>query len=258
MDLASIIGFIAGISLVFNAIYIGGDLHNFVNLPGMMIVGGGTVAATLLTFQFKDVIASFSGAFKVFSSDKVDHSKMIQTMIKICNISRSKGLIALQDIKTPSPFLGRACDLIADATDEKVLRSILRTEIESMKARHFVVQDIFKKMAMYAPALGMMGTLIGLVQMLTLLEDPSAIGPAMAVALLTTFYGSFLSSLVFLPISGKLRARTLAEVMSLEIIFEGAIAILDDNNPMTVHERLSSYLAAAKRKPMKKRDPVKK
>ena len=118
-----------------------------------------------------------------------------------------------------------------------------------MKQRHFTVQDVFRKMAIYAPSFGMMGTLIGLVQMLRQLSNPETIGPAMAVALLTTFYGMLLSTLFFLPIAGKLKDRTLVEVINLEIIFEGAISILEDNNPIFVYEKLSSYIPANKRRP---------
>jgi chemotaxis protein MotA len=154
------------------------------------------------------------------------------------------------DVKTSSPFLRRVCALIADAADEETLRSAMRIEIDSMQMRHFIVQDVFKKMAVYAPSFGMLGTLIGLIQMLSLLADPKTLGPAMAVALLTTFYGSLLSTVIFLPIAGKLRSRTMLEVMNFEIIFQGALSILQDNNPLSVYEKLSSFVPAKKRKPM--------
>jgi chemotaxis protein MotA len=159
-------------------------------------------------------------------------------------------LLSLMDVKTSSPFLRRVCALIADAADEETLRSAMRIEIDSMQMRHFIVQDVFKKMAVYAPSFGMLGTLIGLIQMLSLLADPETLGPAMAVALLTTFYGSLLSTVIFLPIAGKLRSRTMLEVMNFEIIFQGALSILQDNNPLSVYEKLSSFVPAKKRKPM--------
>ena len=121
-----------------------------------------------------------------------------------------------------------------------------------MKMRHFAAQEVFRRMGMYAPAFGLLGTLIGLVQMLSELQDPSTIGPAMSLALLTTFYGSLLSTTLFLPIAGRLKARTVVEVMTLEIIFEGAIGILHDNNSISVYERLSSFIPAAQRKPLSK------
>jgi chemotaxis protein MotA len=168
-------------------------------------------------------------------------------MLKLTNLSRQQGLLALANIKTKNKFLKKAAQLIADGADEEIIRNTLRLEIESLKARHAVGQDVFRKMGTYAPALGMLGTLIGLVQMLTRLRDPSSLGPAMAIALLTTFYGSLLSSLFFLPIAGKLKARTEAELLSLEIMFEGAISILENNNPLMVYEKLSAFIAPAKR-----------
>ncbi len=250
MDLASLIGIVSGIGLIVFAIFLGGDVHNFLNMPGIMIVIGGTMAATLLTFQFKDVLTAFKSAYFVFSSPKQDSQELINTMIKLGTISRRKGLLSLMDVKTGSPFLRRVCSLIADAADEDTLRSTMRTEIESMQMRHLIVQDVFRKMAMYAPSFGMLGTLIGLIQMLSMLATPENLGPAMAVALLTTFYGTLVSTVILLPIAGKLRSRTVVEVMNLEIIFQGAVSILQDNNPLSVYQRLSSFVPAGKRKPM--------
>ena len=252
MDLTSLIGILSGILLIVSAIVLGGDVHNFHSVPGMMIVFGGTMAATLLTFQLRDVLAAFKGAFFVFARQKQDPNDLISTMLQLCNISRRKGLVGLADVKTKSPFLKRACNLMADASDEQMIRATLRTEIDSLKMRHFIVQDVFRRMAVYAPAFGLLGTLIGLIQMLSDLQEPSVIGRGMSVALLTTFYGSLISTMVFLPIAGKLRSRTLIELINLEIIFEGAIGILQDNNSLSVYERLSSFIPAAKRRPMER------
>ena len=250
MDIASLLGIISGISLIVSAIFLGGDIHNFINIPGFMIVIGGTVATTLLTFQFKDVAAAFKAAYFVFSKDKEDPNMAVETMIRLCQISRRQGLLELSKVKTSSSFLKKACGLMADGSPDEVIRAALTTEIESLKLRHFIVQDVFRKMGTYAPAFGMMGTLIGLVQMLSKLQDPSNIGPAMATALLTTFYGSLLSTLFFLPIAGKLKARTVMEVINLEIMLEGAVSILDNNNPVIVYEKLSSFISSRLRKPM--------
>jgi chemotaxis protein MotA len=252
MDLVSLIGVISGLALINAAIVLGGDVHNFLNIPGLMIVIGGTIAATLLTFQLKDVSAAFKGAFVVFSRPGESPGQVITTMLRLCKLSRQKGLMGLGQVKTQSPFLKRALDLIAEAADERLIRDTLRTEIESMKMRHFAAQEVFRRMGMYAPAFGLLGTLIGLVQMLSELQAPSSIGPAMSLALLTTFYGSLLSTTLFLPIAGRLKARTVVEVMTLEIIFEGAIGILHDNNSISVYERLSSFIPAEQRKPLSK------
>lgn len=231
----------------------GGGLDSFINVPGMMIVLGGTVAASLLTFQMKDVFVAFKAALFVFSEKKLDPNDMVSTMVELCTLTRRQGLLVLSRMDIESNFLKKACNLIADGSKEDLIRDTLNIEIESMKQRHFIIQDVFKKMAIYAPSFGMIGTLIGLIQMLSKLSNPETVGPAMAVALLTTFYGMILSALVFNPIGGKLRSRTMVEVINLEIIFEGAISILQDNNPLMVYEKLSSYIPAKLRRPMQQR-----
>ncbi|MBT4837112.1 MAG: motility protein A [Methylococcales bacterium] len=254
MDLASFFGILSGLALIFSAIFLNGNIEDFINVPGIMIVMGGTFAATFLTFPFKDVMSAFKAAFFVFARKKEDPNVMIATMVDLCNITRKKGLISLQNVKTRSIFLKRAAALISDSSDEETIRATLRIEIDSLKMRHYIVQEIFRKMAMYAPSFGMIGTLIGLIQMLSKLDDPSSIGPAMAVALLTTFYGSLLATMIFLPIAGKLKTRTVEQVVNLEIIFEGAVCILNANSPMMVYERLSSFIPNKSRRPMKFKD----
>ena len=244
MDFASILGILSGLSLIVAAIFMKGDLTNFYNVAGLMIVLGGTAASTLLTFPLRDVLKAFKAAFFVLFEPKVDPNDMVKTMIKLSKISRIRGLVTLSKMKINNPLLKKGCNLIADGAEEDIIRNALRTEIESLKHRHLNIQDVFIKMATFAPAFGMIGTLIGLVQMLHQLTDPSGIGPAMAIALLTTFYGVILSTLFFLPIAGKLKIRTMAEVIDLEIIFEGAISILQNNNSLMVFEKLSSFIPA--------------
>ncbi|MEH6811229.1 MAG: MotA/TolQ/ExbB proton channel family protein [Motiliproteus sp.] len=250
MDIASLIGFLSGLALIISAIFLGGSGDVFVNIPGMMIVVGGTIAATLLTVRYKDVTAAFRAAWIVFTVDDSDPQEMIDNMLELSKISHRNGLLALANVESSSNFLKRACNMISDAASEKMVEKTLQTEIDSLYARHFQIQDVFKKMATYAPAFGMLGTLIGLIQMLSALDDPSSIGPAMAVALLTTFYGPLLSTMLFLPIAGKLKARTLMEVTNLEIIREGSLSILSNDHYANVYERLSSYIPEAQRKPL--------
>ncbi len=250
MDFASSLGFLGGIALIIVAILLGGSSDVFVNVPGMMIVVGGTIAATLLTFRIHDVLAAFRAAWIVFTHDDTEPKAMINQMIALSKISHRNGLLALSKVETDSHVLRRACSLISDAAPEYIIEKTLQTEIDSLLARHYRVQDVFKKMAVYAPSFGMLGTLIGLIQMLSVLDDPAAIGPAMAVALLTTFYGSLLSSMLFLPIAGKLKSRTLREVANMEIIREGALSILSNDHYANVYERLSSYIPRAKREPL--------
>ena len=252
MDIASLIGTVGGIALIVGSIMMGSEFSLFVNYPSIMIVVGGTLAGTLLTFNLEEVKQAFKAAIFVFSHKKDDPNDMIATMLEICTVSRQQGLVALSKLKIDHPYLRKACNLIADGSDEDLIRDTMTIELDSMKARHFVVQDVFSKMGLYAPAFGMIGTLIGLVQMLNQLSDPDNIGPLMAVALLTTFYGSFLASMFFNPIAGKLKQRTLAEVLNLQIMFEGACAILESANPMMVYEKLSAFIPGRERKPMPK------
>jgi len=255
MDFSSLVGIVSGFGLIISAIIIGGDIDSFVNAQGIMIVLGGTLSATLLTFPFKDVKTAFKAAYFVFSREKQYPQELIQTMLELTKISRAQGLLVLSDVETDSVFLKRACNLIADVADEEMVNKTLRTEINSLKTRHYLIQDVFKKMAAFAPAFGMLGTLIGLIQMLSKLSDPAAIGPAMAVALLTTFYGSLLATVIFLPIAGKLNSRTMTEVLNLEIIFEGVNCILTNNNQLFVYEKLSSYLPPKERPGMHSNTP---
>ena len=248
MDIASLTGIVAGLGLILSAILMGGDFSLFVNIPGIMIVVGGTLSATLLTFPLNDVLSAFKAAVFVFSSKQDNPNDMVFTMIELCKITRKEGLVGLSRTKTDHAFVAKACMLISDGADEKIISDTLTIEIDAMKERHFIVQDVFTKMNAYAPAFGMIGTLIGLVQMLANLADPSSVGPAMGVALLTTFYGAVLAFMIFGPIAGKLKSITAKEVMNLQIIFDGASSITQDANPRMVYEKLSSYIPSSQRK----------
>ncbi|MGE4551948.1 MAG: motility protein A [Desulfovibrionaceae bacterium] len=247
MDIATLFGLIVGLAMVVGAIFIGGAVDVFINLPGMLIVIGGTLAAIMVAFPFEEVMQAFSAGMKTLTARKVRTREVVNIMVKVAEISRREGLMALENVQTENMVLKKSCQLIADNADPQLIRDTLRIEITSMKRRHQVGQDVFKRLAGLAPAFGMMGTLIGLVQMLSTLDDPKSIGPAMAVAILTTFYGSLMSTILFIPISAKLRARTLQEQLNLEVIFEGAKSILENNNPMLVYEKLSSFLAPKER-----------
>ncbi|WP_462325803.1 motility protein A [Desulfoplanes sp.] len=248
MDIATFFGIIIGFALVIGAIFLGGTTSIFVNIPGMMIVLGGSFAATCVNFPISEIHQSIKAAIKIFGSRKTTTNDVVNTMVQIAEISRREGLLALENVKTENAFLKKACLLIAENADDDVIRDALRIEITSLKKRHAISQDVFKKMATYSPSFGMIGTLIGLVQMLSRLSNPSAIGPAMAVALLTTFYGTIMSTLIFQPLAGKLKSRSLHENLHLEIVFEGAKCILENNNPRIVYEKLSSFVPPAERR----------
>jgi len=247
MDIVTLLGMAVGLSLIMGAIIIGGAVDVFINIPGMMIVVGGTLASIMVAFPFEEVIQAFTAAFKMFVQRKTKVRDVVNIMVKVAEISRREGLVALENVQTENMVLKKSCQLIADNADPDLIRTTLSIEINSMRRRHQVGQDVFKRLAALSPSFGMMGTLIGLVQMLSQLNDPKSIGPAMAVALLTTFYGSAMATLLFIPIAAKLKARTLQEQLHLEVIFEGAKSILENNNPRLVYEKLSSFLAPGER-----------
>lgn len=248
MDIATLLGIIVGFALVIGAIFMGGSIADFINIPGIMIVFGGTAAAISVTFPLEEVAQAFAGGIQVFAARRVKPQEVVNTMVRIAEISRREGLMALENIQTENALLKKACQLIADNADPALIRDTVMIEIATMKRRHNVSIAVFNRLGAFAPAFGMIGTLIGLVQMLARLDDPSTIGPAMAVALLTTFYGAILANLLFLPIAGKLKARTLQEEVHLNIIFEGAKSILENNNPRLVYEKLSSFMPPQERK----------
>ncbi len=247
MDFATLLGLSFGFSLVIWAIYLGGSLLQFFDLPSVMIVVGGSFGAICVAHPFEEVIQSFYAGFKAFASRKVRNRDVVNIMVKVAEISRREGLLALENVQTENVILKKSCQLIADNADPQLIRDTVAIEIASLKRRHLVAQEVFKRLGGLAPSFGMMGTLIGLVQMLMNLSDPSKIGPGMAVAILTSFYGSVLATMVFVPIAAKLKARTLQEELHLLIIFEGAKSILENNNPRLVYEKLSSFLAPRER-----------
>lgn len=254
MDIASLIGILSGLSLIISAILIGGEMSDFVNVPGMMIVLGGTISATLLTFPFKNVLNAFKSALIVFSSREENPNTVVAQMMSLSTLVRRKGVVALENIDADSNFMKKVIQMVSDNAKEEIVYAALRTEIESLKARHFTTQEIFRKMAAYAPSFGMLGTLIGLIQMLSTMDDPSNIGPGMAIALITTFYGIFLATMFFLPAAGKLKSRTLVKVTNLEITYEGVISIVSEENPRMLYERVIAFIPNKERKSFEELD----
>ncbi len=257
MDFASLIGIISGIALIFISLTMGGSVQNFVNYPGVMIVFGGTVAATLLTFKMREVMISFKAAWFVFTETRQDPNDTVATMIRLNDVARKNGLLALNQIRTSSHFLHKMCNLLADGAEKNLLHNTMRIEIQALESRHNQVQDVFKRMGTYAPAFGMLGTIIGLIQMLAKLSDPAAVGPSMAVALVTTFYGSFLATMIFLPVAAKLKAITRLEVSNLRIIYEGVSSIHTGDDTYLIYEKLSAFIPTRERRPMKRSKDMK-
>ncbi|MBS4536045.1 flagellar motor protein [Clostridium sp. D2Q-14] len=245
MDLGTAIGFVVGLVFIIFSILLSGKLSAFLNAPSIMIVLGGTVAATLVSFPLKKVVTSIKIAKHAFTDKRIDESSMIEEIIKLANIARKEGLLALEDAaeNLNDDFLKKGILLIVDGTDPELVRNILETELVFVEERHKEGQGIFETMATFSPAFGMIGTLIGLINMLQELEDPSTVGPNMSVALITTFYGTVLANLVFQPIANKLKGRSKVELVIKEMIVEGLLSIQSGENPRIIEEKLNTFIS---------------
>jgi len=244
MDISTLLGIFMGTVLVLGAIVMGPGAITFVNVPALMITVGGTLAATLINFPIGKVVGVFSVVKKAFLHRTTATREQIELLVQLARVARSEGLLALENAiqETKDPFLRKAVQLVVDGTDPEVLRDMLSTEIERLRDRHLTGKNILEAMGASAPAFGMVGTLIGLIQMLRNMSDPSSLGTGMATALLTTFYGSLMANLVFLPTAGKLNTRSKEEVLAKDIIVEGITAIQAGLNPRIVEEKLKAFV----------------
>ena len=245
MDLSTIIGIVAAFGLMVMAILHGGPLIIFFNVPAIMIVFGGTLGNTLVHYPFRDVFDALNVAKKTFLHKEVSVNSLITQLMGFANKARKEGILALQSgmEDVDDEFLEKAIQMAVDGQEPDTLKSMLNTEIEYIQLRHEQGADIFTAVASYAPAMGMVGTLIGLVQMLQTLDDPSSIGPAMAVALLTTFYGAVIANVVCSPMAGKLKNRSASEVLIKTLIIEGMQSILSGENPRIMEQKLHAFIA---------------
>lgn len=256
MDIATIVGIIFGIVLLLGSILIEGSLSAFWSVSSLMIVLGGTLASTLINFPLNQVVGTMKIIRIAFRNHTTEPGEIIGTLVAFAEKARREGLLALEaeaEVIDES-FLKKGIQLIVDGTDPELVRSILDTELIFVEERHKQGALIFENMGASAPAFGMIGTLIGLILMLRNLEDPSTIGPGMAIALITTFYGSLFANLIFLPIAGKLKIRSSEEILNKELMLEGILSIQAGENPRIVAEKMKSFLDPIARRKLDKKD----
>ncbi|MDA1312964.1 MAG: MotA/TolQ/ExbB proton channel family protein [Acidobacteria bacterium] len=243
MDIATVIGIVLSIVLVLSAIVLGGSPIMFVNIPSALIVVGGTIGVTLMRNPLAEVIGMLGVVSKAFTTKMPAAGGLIQEIIELAKNARKNGMLALENAELEYGFLKKAVSLGVDGVELDRIRSILETEINSTAARHKQGQQILMDMGAAAPAFGMIGTLIGLVQMLASLSDPSSIGPAMAVALLTILYGALIANVVCLPLADKLKVRSKEEVITMIICLEGVVGMVQGDNPNSIDQRLKAFIA---------------
>lgn len=252
LDLATIIGGVLGMAVVIVSILIGGSLTAFIDYPSLAIVVGGTICTAMVAETMENCINGAKVAAKAVFKRTANVEETIATIVKLATVARRDGLIALENEKIEGDFLTRAVRLAVDGMERDTLRTALQGELISMKQRHKRGYKLFRFLAATAPAMGMIGTLIGLVQMLQTLDNPASIGPAMAIALLTTLYGGLIAFMICGPLAEKLERRSEEEGTNMALIIEGIESIVKGENPRMIQEKLEGFLAPKARSSSKK------
>ncbi|QNO16747.1 motility protein A [Alkalicella caledoniensis] len=258
MDLSTIIGLGSGILLFVISIRMGGPLGSFYSASSIVIVLGGTISATIVSYPMNQIKQLFKTVKKTMSKTNFSSSEIINNMVSFSEKARREGLLSLEDeiANLDDSFMQKGVQLVVDGTDPDLVRNILETELSFLEDRHAQGRGIFSTMGSYAPAFGMAGTLIGLIRMLETLDNPETIGPGLAVALLTTFYGTILSNLFFNPMAAKLKVKSSEEILLKEVVIEGLLSIQAGENPRIVEEKLKAFLAPNERESFNKNTEV--
>ncbi len=255
MDIATALGVILGFVVIFGTITYesGGSMAIFFNVPALAIVFGGTTCATMIHFSMGQFIGVISVVKKTLLSRIAAPQELIQRMVNYSAINRRDGALALeQEIgKARDQFLSKGLQMLVDGSDEHAIRDLLGLEIQYMEERHAMGKKILDFMGASAPSFAMVGTLIGLVSMLSKMENPDEIGRGMATALVCTFYGALIANLVFIPMGGKLGQYSKAEKISMEMILEGVCSIAKGDNPTAVSEKMQVFISAKRREAVK-------
>lgn len=247
MDIATLLGLIGAMAVIALAIMLGGSAGVFFNIPSLAIVIGGTFAATLAQISLKNFLGSFKVVMKAFMHKDGDPNSLIEEAVELANIARKEGILALEGKDISDIFLKKGIGLCIDGHPPEVVQKMLSKDINLAIERHTTGSKMFKSIGDVAPAMGMIGTLIGLVQMLSNMDDPKAIGPAMAVALLTTLYGAIIANGIALPIAAKLQSVSATELLNRNLILESVSSIQAGTNPRVLEQLLLSFLPESKR-----------
>lgn len=256
MDIASALGLVlCAVLVVFGIVFdqnsgvVFSNLGSFWDFPSLLITLGGSFSCILATYTLQSFLGGLKSFTLIFKGSDDNITEIIQKIIDLSNIARKEGLLSLEEAASDvnDPFLQKGILLVVDGTDPELVRAIMETEIVSVEGRHKDKIGFWEDLGAMGPAWGMIGTLIGLINMLKALDDPSAIGPAMAVALITTLYGSMLANWICAPVAGKLKHKNADEMMVKEIEIEGLLSIQAGENPRVIEEKLKSFLAPGDR-----------
>jgi len=249
VDISTVIGLILGVLLIGAALVLGGSFGSYIDGPSMMIVIGGAFSATMIAFPLQRVLKLPKVILKSIFNKPTDPMKLIEQMVQFAEVARRDGILALEGLtdEMEDDFIVRGIQMAVDGTDPEVIEQVMETELENLIERHERGKGMLDAMGKYAPAFGMIGTLIGLVAMLSNMDDPSKIGAGMAAALLTTMYGAMLANMVILPMADKVGLRSSEEVLAKTIIIQGVMSIQAGDNPRNVQAKLMTFIPPAER-----------
>lgn len=245
MDIASFVGLAGGIAVIAVTILLSGDLAGYIDIPSIVCTFGGTISMTVMAYPIKKLKEGFGALKHVFFYKQLEAENIIKSIIDLANVARKEGLLALEEAaqQLSDNFLQKGILLIVDGTDPELVRNILETELSFIEDRHKSNQAVYEFMAAMGPGFGMLGTLIGLINMLANLSDPSSLGPNMAVAIITTLYGSLIANVFCNPVVNKLKLRSSEEILMKEVMLEGMLSIQAGENPRIIEEKLKAFMA---------------
>ena len=247
MDLATLVGLVGALGIVLSAMLMGGSAGMYFDVPSVLIVFVGSIFVVLVKFNLGQFLGAIRVALKAFSFDQIKPQQLIDEVVQIADAARKGGLLSLEGRRCSNEFLGKGVQLLVDGHDASMLRGLLSKDLHQSIERHEWGAKIFRSLGEVSPAMGMIGTLVGLVAMLGNMNDPKKIGPAMGVALLTTLYGAVLANMIALPIADKLALRRVEEGRVKSMIIDALLAIQAGQNPRVIRSMLKAYLPESKR-----------
>jgi len=247
VDFATLVGLAGAILIIASAVILGTSPSVFINAPSLLIVVGGTLLVVLAKFSFAQFFGAFKAAARAFKFKLPETQASIEELVDIANVARKEGVLGLEGREVGSPFLAQGIQMLVDGQNGKTIKQLLGKERLMTLDHNRSGAKVFTAMADVAPAMGMIGTLVGLVQMLSNMEDPKSIGPAMAVALLTTLYGAMIATMIATPIADKLSLRMTEEARMQSLYIDALVAIQEGTNPRIIEQMLSSYLPRKER-----------
>ncbi len=250
MDIGTVIGIILGVGVILLSVVLGGtNPASLINFPSIAVVIGGTVGAIVVSYPLATVFKIHTVLLKAFFVKPVDPGETIRDLVRYAEVARREGILSLENLisEMKDPFIVQGVKMAVDGTDPELIKTIMDTELEALMERHFQGKQVLDLIGRYAPAFGMIGTLLGLIAMLQNMDDPSKIGPGMAVALITTLYGALVANIVTGPMGDKLVARDNEEVLVKSIIIAGVMSIQSGDNPRVVESKLLTFLPPSAR-----------